>query len=361
MQTAVLTMKGISELSTRRDTTIDIAKGIAIIAIVFGHIHRGMWASGLGTEALRHYKYMLDYGVYFWHLVVFAFLSGLFVARGATKTTPSSYLTKRLVLFGYLYVIWQVLQVGMKLVLPSNSSDKTTVMSLLELWKPEGQLWFFPWLMIVTIIAVLGRVWQKDIKAYAVVAVCAVLAIVFWGYSGDYVGTGGISLAVFFMLGVALGHERFQAIMESVSLAVHAAIVVVGLAVYTVILVNVQAAPPTVVPYFANNPAAIAMGIVASLLSSLAMLSLSYLLARVPWSGWLAYLGRHSLEIFIAHIVCGAAFRFVLTKSGFFSVPLFLVGGTIFAILASLLMGYCAQKLRVPLFALPRSLERKIS
>lgn len=173
MQTAVLTMKGISELSTRRDTTIDIAKGIAIIAIVFGHIQRGMWASGLGTEALRPYKFMLDYGVYFWHLVVFAFLSGLFVTRGATKTTASSYLTKRLVLFGYLYVVWQVLQVGMKLVLPSNSSDKTTVMSLLELWKPEGQLWFFPWLIIVTIIAVLGRVWQKDVKAYAVMTVCA--------------------------------------------------------------------------------------------------------------------------------------------------------------------------------------------
>lgn len=193
MQTAVLAMKGISELSTRRDTTIDVAKGLAIIAIVFGHIHRGMWASGLGTEALRPYKFMLDYGVYFWHLVVFAFLSGLFVSRGALKTTPSSYLTKRLVLFGYLYVIWQVLQVGMKLVLPSNSSDKTTVMSLLELWKPEGQLWFFPWLMIVTVIAVLGRVWQKDVKAYVIVAVCAILAVAFWGYSGDYVGTQGIS------------------------------------------------------------------------------------------------------------------------------------------------------------------------
>lgn len=207
-------------------------------------------------------------------------------------------------------------------------------MSLLELWKPEGQLWFFPWLMIVTVIAVLGRVWQKDVKAYVIVAVCAILAVAFWGYSGDYVGTQGISLAVFFMLGVVLGHEKFQAMMESVSLAVHAVIAVVGLVVYTVILVNVQAAPPTVVPYFANNPAAIAVGIVASLLSSLAVLSISYLLARIPWSGWLAYLGRHSLEIFIAHIVCGAAFRFVLTKSGLFSVPLFLVGGTIFAILA---------------------------
>ena len=271
-------------MSTRRDTTIDVAKGLAIIAIVFGHIHRGMWASGLGTEALRPYKFMLDYGVYFWHLVVFAFLSGLFVSRGALKTTPSSYLTKRLVLFGYLYVIWQVLQVGMKLVLPSNSSDKTTVMSLLELWKPEGQLWFFPWLMIVTIIAVLGRVWQKDVKAYVIVAVCAILAVAFWGYSGDYVGTQGISLAVFFMLGVALGHEKFQAMMESVSLAVHAVIAVVGLVVYTVILVNVQAAPPTVVPYFANNPAAVAVGIVASLLSSLAVLSTGSVerLARLP-------------------------------------------------------------------------------
>ena len=47
-------------MSTRRDTTIDVAKGLAIIAIVFGHIHRGMWASGLGTEALRPYKFMLD-------------------------------------------------------------------------------------------------------------------------------------------------------------------------------------------------------------------------------------------------------------------------------------------------------------
>ena len=129
-------------MSTRRDTTIDIAKGIAIIAIVLGIFNEEVGIR-LGTEALRPLKFMLDYGVYFWHLVVFAFLSG-FVARGAMKTTPSSYLTKRLIPLRIPHVIWQVLQVGMKLVLPSNSSDKTTVMSLLELWKPEGQLWFFP-------------------------------------------------------------------------------------------------------------------------------------------------------------------------------------------------------------------------
>ncbi|WP_294617835.1 acyltransferase family protein [uncultured Rothia sp.] len=346
---------------TRRDSTIDIAKGIAIIAIVFGHIHRGMWASGLGTEAFRPYKYVLDYGVYFWHLVVFAFLSGLFVSRGALKTTPSSYLTKRLILFGYLYVIWQVLQVGMKLVLPSNSSDKTTVMSLLELWKPEGQLWFFPWLMIVTIIAVVTRVWRKNAIAALTIAGSAILALASWGYIGEYVGTQGLSLLFFFLVGVALGHERFQRIMSSIPLAAHAGIVAVGLFDYIYLLMHIQATPPTVIPYFTNDAGAVAMGILATVISSLTVLSLSYLLARVPWSGWLAYLGRHSLEIFIAHIVCGAAFRFVLTKSGLFSVPLFLVGGTIFAILASLLLGYCARKLRIPLFTLPRPIEQKIS
>ena len=249
---------------TRRDSTIDIAKGIAIIAIVFGHIHRGMWASGLGTEAFRPYKYVLDYGVYFWHLVVFAFLSGLFVSRGATKTTPSSYLTKRLILFGYLYVIWQVLQVGMKLVLPSNSSDKTTVMSLLELWKPEGQLWFFPWLMIVTIIAVVTRVWRKNAIAALTIAGSAILALASWGYIGEYVGTQGLSLLFFFLVGVALGHERFQRIMSSIPLAAHAGIVAVGLFDYIYLLMHIQATPPTVIPYFTNDVGAVAMGILAT-------------------------------------------------------------------------------------------------
>ena len=41
---------------------------------------------------------------------------------------------------------------------------------------------------------------------------------------------------------------------------------------------------------------------------------------------------NHSRNLHRAYL-CGAAFRFVLTKSGFFSVPLFLAGGTIFAIL----------------------------
>ncbi|WP_394254386.1 heparan-alpha-glucosaminide N-acetyltransferase domain-containing protein [Pseudoclavibacter helvolus] len=63
--------------STSRDSSIDIAKGFAIVAIVFGHVWLGLEAAGL-IQDLHTFNVVYD-TVYMSHLSVFAFTAGLFV------------------------------------------------------------------------------------------------------------------------------------------------------------------------------------------------------------------------------------------------------------------------------------------
>ena len=69
---------------TERDRAIDVAKGIAIVAIVVGHANRGLSSAGM---AIPHVE-TLDRVLYLCHLTVFAFLSGLFIRRSVEGIDP---------------------------------------------------------------------------------------------------------------------------------------------------------------------------------------------------------------------------------------------------------------------------------
>ena len=94
-------------MSQARDLTVDIAKGITIILIVLSHAIVGVWhADTIDDEA----RGALMPALYLVHIVVFAFLSGLFVARGVERSGASRYLASRAALFIWLYLLWTLLQ-----------------------------------------------------------------------------------------------------------------------------------------------------------------------------------------------------------------------------------------------------------
>ena len=61
-----------------RDRSVDAARGIAIVAIVLGHVERGLASAGV---LALHQAATLDRLLYLFHLSTFAYLSGLFVRR----------------------------------------------------------------------------------------------------------------------------------------------------------------------------------------------------------------------------------------------------------------------------------------
>jgi fucose 4-O-acetylase-like acetyltransferase len=340
-----------------RDTTIDIAKGLAIVAIVLGHVLRGLEASGVLDGSAPGFA-LADRTLYMGHLTVFAFLSGLFISRGVERRGPREYLTARLALFLYLYLLWQTLQVVVKLVTASQVNHHLGLSRLWEVWRPEGQMWFLPWLVVATLLVVLTRVWEDRPLAYAGVGLGVVVSCATWAYNGPVAGTQGLGIIVFFVCGAHLGYAGLQRGMRRLTAPAALVLLVVGGAGFTLLVLYTPALPPTVsAPRGLDG---ILLGFLATCLALVAVVALSALLARGRAFGWLAFLGQRSLEIFLAHITATAGTRIVLSRLGADSPAVQIAAGTLAGVVLPLLLWWIASRWRIPLFALPPALERAL-
>ena len=182
----------------------------------------------------------------------------------------------------------------------------------------------------------------------------ALLSVASWGYDVGYVGTQGLSLIFFYALGIYLGYERFSALLMSVSVWVHGVIAFIGLSLYVVGLFTLPAITPTVQSAHPRSFMIIASGILMTSLSSVSLISLGYLLSKISVGKIFAFIGRYSLEIFIAHIVFVSIVRMVMTKGGVFSIPIYLVAGVVIGVILPILLGKFVSRCRIPLFSIPR-------
>lgn len=148
-----------SIVTTARDQTIDIAKGIAIISIVLGHVIRGV----VTPEQLEGGAFAaVDNILYSFHLAVFAFLSGLFVQRAVSRRGARPYLKSRVALLLYLYFVWTLIQVAVKLLTGRLANEPIGLFEAASsFWLADTQMWFFGFLVFATVYSVLIKPWGK--------------------------------------------------------------------------------------------------------------------------------------------------------------------------------------------------------
>lgn len=280
---------------TTRDLSLDVARGIAIVLIVVGHIIRGLSAAGLVDPWAPWYE-EADTAIYLVHLAVFFLISGLFVGRAVTRDGSAPYLRGRLVLLGWLFVVWTLLQGTVKVATGSLANTPVTLGSIAtEFWHPNSQLWFLPSLATMTVIAVLLKPWGSRTRGLISVALTAVLSVAVWGISGRWSFTMGMGLLVFFVGGAALGAPRLGGWLRS------AAALPLGLFAATVFATVVWTSDPTPpsTMFWPRTTTTIALGALAATAGTFALLALSRPLAQSPVARPVAYLGRRSLEIFL--------------------------------------------------------------
>lgn len=336
---------------TVRDQSIDIAKGLAIIAIVLGHVLRGLSSSGIidGSSPLFM---QTDRVLYMGHLVVFAFLSGLFVSSGVNNRGSAAYLRPRLALFLYLYVVWQVLQVVVKFATGALVNSPVNLGDMLRLWKPEGQLWFLPFLIIVTLGAAVTKPWRH----LWVLAPAAVVSVVAWGFDGGVAGMQGIALFLPFFLGTAVGADRILRLALEVRLVLVVSVLAGSVAAIMLIFTMTSAIPPTV-NTGDRGSAEIAWGVLASATALVAVLAAARTLALLGAGRILAFFGRRSMEIFLAHIIAASGCRIILKLAGIEGVAIHIVIGTLAGVLLPLALWAILQRLHFPwLFQAPPAL-----
>lgn len=124
----------------RRLAWLDIAKGMGIVLVVYGHAFRGLVTIGL--ERLASPLGTVDYAIYSFHMPLFFFISGL-LARHSFDKGAMRYWSAKLRYLVYPYLLWSLLQGGMQMGFAPVANHHVSFAELLRvLWSPLQQFWF---------------------------------------------------------------------------------------------------------------------------------------------------------------------------------------------------------------------------
>jgi fucose 4-O-acetylase-like acetyltransferase len=290
-------MTGISPAGRQRIAWVDVARGVGITLVVLGHVLRGLVAASL-LPASGAFQFV-DAWIYSFHMPLFFFLSGMFCPRSVDRPT-GAFLTRALRTIAYPYLVWSLLQTSVQIALSRYTNHPAQASELLRIaWQPVMQFWFFYALFLIFVVVHGLRRLGLSYAAVAATSV-ALFAVSRWiSFGGWGVAYEALYNLPYFALGAAFASR----------LSGHLANVAPGGAVARAAL------------GFAALSGAVAAGLGATLwvqpiLALCGILACLYLAAA--WTGRagfapVAYAGRHSLAIFVAHTLATAGARITLS------------------------------------------------
>ena len=141
----------------KREIWADVAKGLAIVFVVYGHAYRGLREANLLSDSPAWA--IVDYVIYTTHMPVFFFITGYFfdasIRKGGRK-----FWSGRLAVLVWPYLLWSFLQfqaqlLGDALKLTNGSPDPYRILTIL--WDPISPFWFLYALIAALLVSTLLR------------------------------------------------------------------------------------------------------------------------------------------------------------------------------------------------------------
>jgi fucose 4-O-acetylase-like acetyltransferase len=316
-------------VSDSRRSWIDIAKGIGILLVVYGHVAEGVFKAGIPFD--RTFFRAVDVAIYSFHMPLFFFLSGLFFFSSWENRGTRGLLASKVNTLVYPYVLWSLLQGSVEILLEQYTNKHATVNEVMALlWEPRQQFWFLYALFFIFVASCLAysiakRRWLFAVPLAAAVAfLCRDDVPFIWPLK--YLAMFG----VYFAIGAS-----YPGLAQLATRASWKSVLLLGVA-------------------FLAGQVVYQATVAGTLGWENALLALPIGLAGIAWvaagsatisgrsADWLTYLGRASLGIYLMHTMAASGTRIILQKLlGVESLPLHLVLGTFAGIIAPL----CALKL----------------
>jgi fucose 4-O-acetylase-like acetyltransferase len=328
---------------------VDFAKGIGIFLVVLGHALGGLIASGV-LPAKSLYEFAIQW-MYCYHMPLFFFLAGLFVARSARRPF-CPYLINKAALIVYPYVVWSCVTGVAQHFASGYANHALSWSRLLEIsYKPIDQYWF---LYVIFLMYVLYWLVQRlRLTGWPYLVLASLLYIGQAEVPATIHADAARSVAselIYFASGAMLadgGLLRKAAGLRS------AALVMIAVGGYSVIAVHVAFAQWS---DMVLAPTIAAVGICST--AALAMAA-----SRWRATAFLATWGIYSLEIYVAHVIFSAGTRVALQhKFGWIDPGLQISAGTLAGLFAPLLLAMACTRLGFPyLFTFSRARLRSES
>lgn len=324
-------------MSKKRFDEIDVAKGIGIILVVFGHTITQYASNPTGVFS-GIYNF-----VYLFHMPLMFFLSGLLCSHIIDAETMGEKLrhfrgkVKRLMIpyffIGIVFIPINMLMSEYK----RNTFTIDDAATMLIGNNPEGELWFLYVLFIFSAFAIffVNKKNLKYITAAALVISCAS------PYMTPTLTSISLAFSLYqflpFMLGIWIGSE-YERILEKAN------------AKNTLILIVMSAIPFVI---YLINSKLLSIRILAALFMILIVYLFSLLIVRMLGKttiGILKTIGIYSMDIYILHHPILVIFRILCGGNGKYPIPItaFIFIGMILSVVTTILISkYTIRKIPV--------------
>jgi fucose 4-O-acetylase-like acetyltransferase len=278
----------------------DYSRGISILLVVFAHVRSGLIHSGLFANADTFVTYSRTLTVC--AMPLFFFMSGMFV-RSALRKPFREFVSEKLSTIAYPYVIWSTIYYVLAAVFAGETYNK---LNLGDLWTivylPVVGYWFLHALFSMMLIYAVAAKLRMAPAAIFGATVLLYVSQYAWPHALD--GTALEALREnlpYFALGAIVNRGRPTQVLSEARPILLLCLVVCGLGVSCFAAVHGWFEQPALKP----------LGAVPG---AIGLMSLAIVLERKTLFRCLPYVGRHSLPIYVAHVLGLTATRVVLHK-----------------------------------------------
>jgi fucose 4-O-acetylase-like acetyltransferase len=329
---------------------VDAAKGLGILLVVIGHNLGGLTESGILNNS--SWGVFTERYIYIFHMPLFFFLAGIFVARSAHRTFRIYFINKVSVI-AYPYFVWSLLEGSAQVFASRFTNNHLYISNLLKIvYQPIDQFWFLYviFLMYMTYWLVHHRHISNDILLSSAVLIYIVqifgLNIVRWDVLDSF-----CHFLIYFALGAKVAETSFLTKLNTLNWICLSCLAVGG---YVLIAIFAMAVVIDVSSLVIVKTLLAMLGIIATI--ALAMLSGS----SPIWSS-VRIIGVYSLEIYVGHTIFASGARIAMQKAFGYTAPLLhLVVGTAVGISIPVLLAIWGPRVGLPyLFTWSRSRQNK--
>ncbi|MEX2249518.1 MAG: acyltransferase family protein [Parvibaculum sp.] len=284
------------DVSKQRIDWIDMAKGLTIVLVVMEHTTAGVGAA-LGQLPLV-FGALAEFAKPF-RMPLFFLVAGLFAYK-ALYGDLRKFVDGKIVHFAYFYLLWSVIQIGLKIALPHASAWQVTYVDLLMIpIQPFAVLWFIYSLATFFVALRLLRSARPVFVFFFALALYFAKIETGWMLIDEFAWR-----FIWFVAGVYGAKQIFELADWAREKPLHA----VGLA--SVMLASVAAV------VFSHLIDIRALELLMGLAGAGSAVALVSVLASANLGAPLAYIGSHSLYIFLAFFLPMAAMRIGLVRLG---------------------------------------------
>lgn len=280
---------------------MNYAKGIAIILVVYRHILIGIERSGIDVQTwLKNANEI----VYSFRMPLFFVLSGIFVAKSIAKRSGNVFVVTKLNTIFYPYIVWGLIQITIQVVLSNyTNANRSAIDYLYLLIHPRAidQLWYLYALFNTSILFFLLYAKLRLNKIYLLS-----IAILLYGLSVYVQEYSLIHDIFYYFIFFVIGHLVSDFLLNRDNYQ----------------FLNTWKPFVLLSPFFwlsqwywlnHQEMNIYLFGIIA-LLGTAYVFSLSFMLAKNKVLYFLNIAGKHSLYIYLMHLLVVSAVRIMIVK-----------------------------------------------